>query len=105
MNGVPAIGSNVMNEIIASTNLADGKLVKLSDIDVEFIATNVSSNYQGKLKVMNPDRHLCRFEFLELIVRLAITKYKKNKLYPNVTQMVDKLLSENLNEFMNGFNS
>ena len=45
VNGVPAIGTNVLSEFITSINLADGKLVKLSDIDVEFIATNVSANY------------------------------------------------------------
>lgn len=83
--GVPAIGTNVLSELVANTNLADNKFLKLSDIDVEFIATNVSSNYQGKLKYMNPDRHLCRFEFLELIVRLAITKFKKSKQFNTIT--------------------
>jgi hypothetical protein len=72
VNGVPAIGTNVLNEFITITNIADTKNMKLSDIDVEFIATNVTSNYEGKLKYMNPDRHLCRFEFLELLVRLGI---------------------------------
>ena len=85
VNGVPAIGLNVLNEIVAATGMADPKNLKLSDIDVEFIATNVSANYEGKIKSMNPDRHLCRFEFLELIVRLAITKYKKQKVQTTVT--------------------
>eukprot|EP00347_Sterkiella_histriomuscorum_P006493 403352557 len=105
VQGVPAIGTNVLNEIVTITNLADGKNLKLSDVDVEFIATNVSSNYQGKLKHMNPDRHLCRFEFLELIVRFAITKFKKQKITNSITQMVEKLFSDNLSEFFSQFSS
>jgi hypothetical protein len=104
VNGVPAIGTNVLSEIVTNTNLADAKHLKLSDIDVEFIATNVTSNYQGKLKHMNPDRHLCRFEFMELIVRLAITKYKKIRPQMTITSMVEKILKEHLTEYMKQFN-
>ena len=42
---MPAIGANVMSEIVSITNIVDNKHLKLSDIDVEFIATNVSSSY------------------------------------------------------------
>jgi hypothetical protein len=72
VNGVPAIGMNVLNELVTVTNVSDNKHLKLSDIDVEFIATNVNAIYEGKLKYLNPERHLCRFEFLEIIVRFAI---------------------------------
>lgn len=45
VGGVPAIGTNILSELVAATNVADGKNLKLSDIDVEFITTNVTSNY------------------------------------------------------------
>ena len=44
-NGVPAIGMNVMTDIVTQANILDGKVIKISDIDVEFIATNVSALY------------------------------------------------------------
>lgn len=68
-----------MSELVSSTNLVDDKNLKFSDIDVEFISTNVNTNYKGAIKSMNPERHLCRFEFLELLVRFSLTKYKKIK--------------------------
>mmetsp|Transcript_26785 Transcript_26785/g.25810 ORF Transcript_26785/g.25810 Transcript_26785/m.25810 type:complete len:162 (-) Transcript_26785:686-1171(-) len=39
-NGVPSIGSNVFQDIVNSCGIIDGDLVKLSDIDLEFISTN-----------------------------------------------------------------
>lgn len=72
VNGVPAIGINVLSEFLQATNIPDSKYLKLSDIDVEFISTNVASKDVGKLKQMNPERHLCRFEFMEILVRFAL---------------------------------
>jgi hypothetical protein len=39
-NGVPSIGQNTFQEIINSCQLIDGELLKLSDMDLEFISTN-----------------------------------------------------------------
>ena len=79
-SGVPAIGINLFNEVIQHTNLIDNKTLKLSDVDVEYVASNVSSNYKPKIKSLNPERHLCRFELMELLVRIALSKFKKYKI-------------------------
>jgi len=39
-NGVPSIGTNVFQEITNNCGLIDNELLKLSDLDLEFISTN-----------------------------------------------------------------
>ena len=51
-------------------NIIDNQL-KMQDIDRIFIATNVELEDQEG----NDDRSLCRFEFYEIITRMAKTKY------------------------------
>jgi hypothetical protein len=45
-----------MNEIASNLKIVDTNL-KLSDVDVEFIATNSGTNNEG----LNPDRALVRY--------------------------------------------
>ena len=49
--------------------------LKGSDVDRIFIATNVELEDQEG----NDDRSLCRFEFYEIITRMAKRKYLENK--------------------------
>jgi hypothetical protein len=54
-------------------NLIDSKL-KVSTIDQLFVATNLDVlNLED-----NPERQLCRYEFFEILVRIAGAKYKDN---------------------------
>ena len=96
----------MFNEIISAVSLVDANSLKLADIDVEFIATNVGG-HKGKLKHMNPERHLCRYEFVEIIVRLALTKYKKNKLLAyaglNPPDSLRRIFDDHLGTFIQGF--
>ena len=48
------------------------KVVNMSAIDTLFI----NSNYEIEKSDDNPDRELCRFEFLELLLRIANAKYR-----------------------------
>ena len=52
--------------------IPDQKTCTMQTIDRVFIATNVELVEQED----NPDRDLCRFEFYEIIVRMAGAKYK-----------------------------
>lgn len=58
--------------------MIDGKTLRLTDVDLKFIATN-SSEIRGP---RNPERALVRFQFMEILVRLAEDKYMKNN--PNI---------------------
>lgn len=55
------------------TEMVDGKTLKLSDLDLEFIATK-AQNIQSK---QNPERALVRHNWLEIFIRLCQTKYIK----------------------------
>lgn len=68
---IPCIGQNVFNEIINLTEIVDGKELKLSDVDLEFIATKAGN----KKKLLNPERWLVRYQLMEVLVRIAIHKY------------------------------
>jgi hypothetical protein len=41
----------------------------------------IASNYEIDDQDDNPDSALIRFEYIELIVRIAIEKYKKTKIF------------------------
>lgn len=49
--------------------------MKLSDLDLEFISTNAN----GKVSKRNPERMLVRHNWMEIFVRLAITRFIKNE--------------------------
>jgi hypothetical protein len=75
--GIFSIGQNVMYEIASHANLVDNKTCKISDIDVEFIATNATAKIDSKL---NPERSLVRYEFMEIFVRIALHKFYRSKV-------------------------
>lgn len=56
------------------SKIIDGKAVTEESVIVLFIAANYELEDQGD----NPDQALIRFEFIELLVRIAIEKYKKS---------------------------
>lgn len=55
-----SISSNPITEFCQTSELIDGKQLKLSDLDLKFIATcSASIEYKGNFR--NPERALCRF--------------------------------------------
>ena len=74
-----SISSNPLTDFVNQAGLVDGKTLKLSDVDLKFIAT-CSSALEWKGNFRNPERALVRFQFLEFLVRLAEDKYIKSKL-------------------------
>ena len=66
------------------------KNMTISTIDRLFIAVNV---YLGKLED-NPDRDLCRYEFYEILVRIASTKYKDTKIVTTHSMALNMLIEQ-----------
>ena len=67
------------------------KNVNLSTVDRLFIATNVDL---GDAKNDdNPDKALCRFEFYEILVRLAQAKFKDPGICGTYAEALEKLLN------------
>ena len=55
-------------------NFVDVKWLNLSSIDITFLSIKANGAAQYKTKT-NPDRHLIRYQFLEMFVRLAIERF------------------------------
>lgn len=92
---VPCIGQNAFNEIINATGIVDQNIIKLSDIDFEFIVTKSGA----KKNEMNPERWLIRYQFMEVFVRIALHKYHKSKRVESQYEAVEKLWHEHLLPF------
>ena len=70
----------------------DDKYCTVATIDRAFIATNVEIEDLED----NPDRDLCRYEFYEIIARIADEKYRKSKICSTLPEAVEMILRENI---------
>ena len=75
----------------------DDKWCSMSTIDRLFIATNVE---MVELED-NPDRDLCRYEFYEIIVRMADERYRKSGDSLTLPEAVERMITENVDKFSN----
>eukprot|EP01017_Pseudomicrothorax_dubius_P024524 TRINITY_DN2605_c0_g1_i1.p2 TRINITY_DN2605_c0_g1~~TRINITY_DN2605_c0_g1_i1.p2 ORF type:complete len:419 (+),score=96.01 TRINITY_DN2605_c0_g1_i1:266-1522(+) len=66
----PGISFMEFGRMCRDAKILDPRL-KGSDIDRAFIA----ANYEVEESVDNPDSRLCRFEFIEAVLRLALTRF------------------------------
>ena len=68
-------------------DFVDYKLTKLSDCDLAFIASNASAAKQFPFRtdlILNPERQIIRFQFMEVLVKLALERFEqKMKLSPS----------------------
>ena len=87
---MPSVGSNSFTEIAAKCGLI-GPGFGLSDLDLVFKNTLFS---EVKNNPLVPGVSLVRFQFLEMLVRVALDKYLRNKVVPGPVQAVEKLLNE-----------
>lgn len=95
-----SISMNVFSDIVSNCEgLVDGNHLKLADLDFEFIATNAGIS---KTK-HNPERQLVRHEFIEIFVRIAITKLFKTKQIESIPESVEHLYKTYLEEIFQTF--
>ena len=86
----PSISWLHFADLCTMCQVIDKKFLNTAAIDRLFIAVNVELVEQDD----NPDRELCRFEFFEIIVRMAVCKYQDLALTP--AEAVRKLLNEHI---------
>ena len=65
---------------------------KISDIDRFFVTVN----YEIVDLPENPDRTLNRYEFIELLIRIANLKFREAGKADNLRQALEMLLAENI---------
>lgn len=66
------------------------KNLTAGDIDRIFIATN----FEEEDLEENDDSSLCRYEYFEIIARMAKTKFLEKTLVPTMSEALHKLISE-----------
>jgi len=95
----PTIGWLDFTDFSTMCQLLDKKFLNTAAIDRLFIAVNVELEAQDD----NPNRELCRFEFFEIIVRIALCKYQE--LGISAVQSLKKLLEEHIFRYGTGSNA
>ncbi|KAJ0392781.1 hypothetical protein ATCC90586_002931 [Pythium insidiosum] len=86
----PSVAMQLQNDLIAVPwsgyveFLSDARIMdessefcRLADLENVFVAANLELTQEAKEKD-NPDRSLTRFEFLEVVIRIAINKYHRS---------------------------
>ena len=87
----PTIGLNDFTQFVHRSELFD-KNINLATVDRNFIATNQSNNdYKN-----SAERELHRYEFIEVNVRLALSKFKEPKITETLALAVEKMMLENI---------
>jgi len=66
--------------------------VPQSAVDRLFIATNVELSNQAE----NPDKQLVRFEFIELLIRIAAEKYRRTGRTQTHSEALQLLINDNV---------
>jgi hypothetical protein len=80
MKDLMCIGTNTFSDAVNQlSGFVDGKNFALADLDLEFISTNAG----GKASKRNPERMLVRHNWLEIFVRLAVTRFQKKEKIAN----------------------
>lgn len=85
------ISNNSWTEFINQCGIIDGKTFNLAGSDLQF---NIS-NYPGDRKdVYNPKASLVRFNFLEIIVRIGIVKYKDSGITDSFSSAIQFMMDQ-----------
>lgn len=88
----PTLSPFDFNHFARLANLPDKKLT-MAVIDMYFVATNVEI---GEEQEGNDDRSLCRFEFWEMLIRIAKGKFLETKKETNIVSAFERILKEHV---------
>lgn len=89
------VGNNVLTDFFYTYKVFD-QLYSLADLGVNWNAVTVHKNRQP----YNPITSLCRYEFVELIIRISLDRYIRTKQLSSFTEAVSKFLNEKLGELV-----
>lgn len=85
----PSIGWLEFTKFCEQSHIID-KFCDVGLVDRMFIAVNFEEEELDD----NPDRELCRYEFMEILVRIADAKYKQRKMAGSFAQAFERVLKE-----------
>eukprot|EP00943_MAST-04B_sp_MAST-4B-sp1_P009198 g9198.t1 len=89
---------NSYSDFVADCKIPDNKskTCKRKDLDTIFIVANVEEDKSSKVNKTNDDRALMRFEFLEVVIRIAVQKYLRSGDTDDVSDAVRMLCEQNI---------
>lgn len=90
-NEYPSIGNNVFIDFLNQGQILDSNY-NLSDLGVNWNAVIVPKKKQP----YNPGNALVRYEFIEILIRIAFDKYIRNRVFKSVFEAFKHFLSEGL---------
>ena len=90
----PFMNREVASELLRDMHVIDQQTFHLTDSDRLFIAANVEVEDQRAPD--NPANLLCRYEFIEFLVRVARTKYKEKGDSATVADAFQQLLDKHV---------
>ena len=92
ISSYPTIAMNEFTSFAQKCQFMDNSNINLAALDRILITTNVAiHNYTS-----SAERDLQRYEFLEIIVRMANAKYKETHQANTTVQAIEKILFENI---------
>ena len=96
------IGTTAFTDVVnALPGFIDGKNINLADLDLEFISTNSG----GRGGARNPQNKLVRHNWMEVFVRLAVTRFvNKEKATKSPFEAVKLLYFNYLDAYFKKFN-
>lgn len=99
------VTQNVFSEFIKQINLIDPNFLKFSDIDIIYLSTYVPMLKLNKDIESLTGRFLIRFQFMDVLIRLANDRFVKSGAEKNIVLATKKLFSEHLIPFYQEFDS
>ena len=93
--GVFSIPLNAYTDFVKQIDLVNGKDIRFAESDTQFLTMNKRS----KNSYLNPGVALIRFQFLEILVRLAIKRYEETGLTNSKAEAVKMMYERNLIPF------
>jgi hypothetical protein len=77
-------------------------LFQVSDLGVNWNSANAGKE---KGETFNAGNGLCRYEFMEILVRIANDRFVRNKICKNAAEAFDKFCNENLLEVLKSYDN
>jgi hypothetical protein len=96
-----SIGSNIFTDFLNECKIIDSTYL-LSDLGVNMNSTLIQKE---KGQLYNPGNSLVRYEFLEIIIRVAADKYIRTKQCQSYHEAFTRLYNEHLSNVMSKFSS
>ena len=95
------VGSNVFNEFLNQSSVFDSYYDQ-SDLGVNWSAVQVSKD---KKQPYNPGNALVRYQFTELLLRIAYDRYVRTKICPSLPEAFALFLEEKIGAVVRSYNS